>query len=196
MRINHMTFSVSLAAAAVVLAACGSSSSTGTAAESSAATAAGTPASSSSATGSAQACPLTVSDAWVKAADSGMTAAFGTVTNDSGQEVSIVAAATEVSATTELHETVDDNGSMTMRQTASFSVPANGSLTLEPGGNHIMLMDVTNAIKPGQEVAFTLTCQGAGEASFTAQARTYTGANESYAPNGMTMSESPSSSSQ
>ena len=42
-----------------------------------------------------------------------------------------------------------------------FTVPANGMLTLEPGGFHIMLMGVSAPIRAGAEVPFTLTCSGA-----------------------------------
>ena len=39
-------------------------------------------------------------------------------------------------------------------------MPANGSFTLAPGGNHIMLMNIPAPIKPGQDVTITLTCEG------------------------------------
>lgn len=141
---------------------------------------------SSSSASSAAGCPVTVADPWVKAADKGMTAAFGTLTNTGSGEVVVTAANTPDSATTELHEVVDDNGKMVMQPVpGGFSVPAGGTLTLEPGGFHIMLMDVTKPIQAGQDVPFTLTCSDGATAEFTAQAREFEGGDEEYQNEGM-----------
>ena len=190
-----LTIGIGIAAAA--LAGCSGTQSSSSSTSNSAATSVAASASAvtsdqaSAATGSATSasCPLTVTDAWVKAADSGMTAAFGSVANSSGEEATITAASTPAAGMTQLHETVDVSGTMKMQQVDHLHVPASGSLTLEPGGNHIMLMNIPAAIKPGQDVAITLTCEGGGTAQFTAQARTYNGANESYQPSGSPMAE-------
>lgn len=144
--------------------------------------------SSSSAESSATAaCPVTVADPWVKAADKGMTAAFGTLTNTSGTEATIVSATTPDSSSMELHEVVDDNGQMVMQPVpGGFPVPANGTLTMEPGGYHMMLMDVTTPIKAGQDVAFTISCSDGGTVDFTAQSREFEGGAEEYQNEGMT----------
>jgi len=131
-------------------------------------------------------CPVTVSDAWVKAADTGMTAAFGTVTNTSDDSVTITAASSPASTAMELHEVVDSNGKMAMQpKPDGFTVPANGTLTLEPGGYHLMLMDVTQPIKAGDSDTFTLTCADGGSAEFTTQAKDYSGGDEKYQKEGM-----------
>jgi copper(I)-binding protein len=130
---------------------------------------------------SAPTCPLSVSDGWVKAADDGMTAAFGTLTNAGAAEVRLRAAATSAAARVELHEVVSEGGAMVMRQVAGgLAVPAGGTLALEPGGNHLMLMGLTEPVRPGDEVTLTLTCEGGGTATMTAQAKAYTGADEHY----------------
>lgn len=183
-----------LTLATMSIAGCSSGSTTAeesSAAPSAAATSAAASASPSAAASSA--CPLTVTDAWVKAVDSGMTGAFGIVTNSSGADVVITSANTTAAATTELHETVDKDGTKAMQPVSQFDVPADGTFTLEPGGNHIMLMNVPAPITPGQDVPITLTCQGGGTAEFTAQAKTYTGANETYMP-GMPMESETASS--
>ena len=43
-----------------------------------------------------------------------------------------------------------------------------------------MLMDIPAPIEPGDEVSFTLTCSTGGTFSFSAQAKTFTGADETY----------------
>lgn len=127
-------------------------------------------------------CPVTVADPWVKAADSGMTAAFGVLSNPSPEAVTIAAASSPAVPRMELHEVVESGGQMVMQAVeAGFAVPAGGSLTLEPGGYHLMLMDLPQPIEPGDEVGFTLTCTTGGSVTFTAQAKTFAGAGETYA---------------
>ena len=60
---------------------------------------------------------VTIADAWVKAADEGMTAAFGELTNTGDTEVSVLASTSAAATMTELHETVDDgSGSIDQRE--------------------------------------------------------------------------------
>ncbi|NYF18350.1 hypothetical protein HDC37_003210 [Microbacterium sp. AK009] len=125
---------------------------------------------------------VVISDAWVKSAESGMSAAFGELTNDSDTDVTVVSATTEASSMIELHETVEnDDGQMVMREIGGgFVIPADGSMTLEPGGNHIMLMDLTAPLAAGEEVTFTLTFSDDSTYEFTAPVKDYSGANETY----------------
>ena len=126
--------------------------------------------------------PLTVSDTWIKAADSGMSAAFGTIRNTSDKDVTIVSAAAPVATMVELHETVmGPDGTMKMQaKQGGFVIPAKGELKLEPGANHIMLMDLTKPVQAGDQVTFDLKTSDGGWVTFTAQAKDFTGANENY----------------
>lgn len=127
------------------------------------------------------ACPLTVTDPWLKAADSGMSAAFATLSNAGTTAVQITAASSQSTSATELHEVVTKDGAMVMQPVGDgFTVPAGGALTLEPGGYHLMLMDITTPIEAGDTVAFTLTCGSAGTVTFDATAKAYDGGNETY----------------
>lgn len=126
---------------------------------------------------------ITVEDAWVKSAAQGeMTSAFGTLDNSSGQAATVVSATSSATSTLELHETVPgDSGQGTMREVeGGFVIPANDHLHLDPGGNHLMLMDLPAALQAGEEVAFTLTFADGSTLEFTAIVKDYAGANESY----------------
>ena len=162
----HTTFRFGalLAASALVLAGC-----TSTSTEPAADTA-------------TQAEAFAIEDAWVKAADSGMSAAFGELENASGEDIVVVAASSEVSPMIELHETVaDDAGEMVMQEVdGGFVIPAEGTSLLEPGGNHIMLMGLEQPMLAGEEVTFTLTFADDSTAEFTAPVKDYSGANENY----------------
>ncbi len=169
---------------ALVVAGCGG----GTATEAEPATASPADATSSAATagGSASAaatdCPVTLTDAWVKAADSGMTGEFGVLSNGGDADVTIVGGSTPAAAMVELHEVSDG----TMKQVpGGFEIPAGGSLTLEPGGYHIMLMQLTGPIAPGDEITTTLECSTGGTADLVATAKEFAGGNEEYVGDGM-----------
>lgn len=142
-----------------------------------------TPASGPEATAAPAGDSVEMENGWVKAAESGMSAAFGELENSGSNEITVVSVETEASSALELHETVENEaGEMMMREkTGGFTIPAGDSLVLEPGGNHIMLMDLTNPIAAGDEITFTLTFSDDSTYEFTVPAKDYAGANENYA---------------
>ncbi len=124
---------------------------------------------------------LTMTDAWVKAADSGMTAGFGTLTNTTDHTVTLVSASSPVSPM-ELHEVVANASGATVMQpkVGGFALPAGSSLTLAPGGEHLMFMTISTPLAPGAEVTFTVRADDDSTWTFTAPVRTFTGAKEDY----------------
>lgn len=125
---------------------------------------------------------ITLHDGWVKAADEGMSAAFGELKNSGTADVIVVSATTDASASVELHETVkNEAGGMAMREKdGGFTIPAGSSFALKPGGNHIMLMGLTHPIKAGDEISLTLTFSDGSTYEFAAPAKDFSGANENY----------------
>jgi copper(I)-binding protein len=124
-----------------------------------------------------------VTDAWVKAipADEEMTAAFGVLTNESDEDVTLVSATTPAAGMVELHEVVMKDGEMVMQpKEGGITVPANGTSTLEPGGDHIMLMDVTDPIEPGDVVELELEFSDGNTLTMQATAKEFSGAEEDY----------------
>jgi len=136
---------------------------------------------------SATAGTLSIKDPWVKAAPAGtMTAAFGVLVNGTGADVTVTAAESPTSPM-ELHEMAMDGGKMVMRpKEGGFVIKAGGSHELGPGGDHLMLMKPVKAIEAGDEVSFTLKLADGSVVPFTAIAKPFAGAGESYAP-GMSM---------
>jgi copper(I)-binding protein len=126
---------------------------------------------------------VTVTDAWVKSADSGMTAGFGLITNpDADTDATVVAVTTPAAPVAELHETVEDEtGTMVMRPIeGGFTIPAGGDFPLSPAGNHLMLMEISEPLTAGAEVPFTLEFSDGSTLDFTAVVKDYSGANENY----------------
>ncbi|RMI04884.1 copper chaperone PCu(A)C [Cellulomonas triticagri] len=126
---------------------------------------------------------VTVTDAWVKSAETGMSAAFGLIENTGDADVTVVSVGSPASTAMELHETVEnETGEMLMREKdGGFTIAAGQSLPLEPGANHLMLMDLVEPVVAGDEVTFTLTFADDSTLDFTAPAKDYSGANETYA---------------
>ncbi|WBB76147.1 copper chaperone PCu(A)C [Micromonospora sp. WMMD1128] len=173
-RLRRPAALIGAALLAASVAACGSADGSTTAAPSATA--------SASASASAAAGVLGISDPWVKAADKGMTAAFGTLVNDGDADVTITKAATEVSPM-ELHEMTMKDGKMVMQpKEGGIVVKAHSRATLEPGGDHLMLMNIAKPVQAGDELSFTLTFADGRTQTFTAVAKPFTGAQESYAP--------------
>ncbi|MER6581028.1 copper chaperone PCu(A)C [Nonomuraea sp. NPDC001023] len=159
-------------AVAVLVSGCGGQSTTASASPAAAATVASAPSPA-----------LTITDPWIKTGGKGMTAAFGTLVNNTDAELTVVSGTSPLSPKVELHEVVDSGGKMVMRpKKGGFVVPARGSHPLAPGGDHIMLMGVTGKVEPGAEVPFTLTLADGSTLRFTAIGKDFAGGKENYQP--------------
>lgn len=77
----------------------------------------------------------------------------------------LVSAASTAAGTVEIHEHVNEGGVMKMRRVDGLAVPAGGSVTLKPGGYHLMLMDLKRPLKQGDKLQLTLTFEKAGTLS-------------------------------
>ena len=123
--------------------------------------------------------PLTISDAYSREPADGQTrgVVYGVVSNPNDTDITVTAATSSASENVELHETlVDDSGSMSMQERSDgFVIPANGEFTFEPGGPHVMLLDIDAATFPTDEVDVTLVFDGADDLSFTAEVRSING---------------------
>ncbi|MFF3443329.1 copper chaperone PCu(A)C [Streptosporangium sp. NPDC002721] len=176
-----------LIAAVMVLGACGSQGGTAPATAPSAAAPASSAATPS--TAAVAAAGLTITDPWVKTAKKGMSAAFGTLVNNTDAEVTVVSGVSPLSPKIELHEVVDSKGKMIMRpKEGGIVIPARGTHHLQPGGDHIMLMGLTEPVKPGAQIPFTLTLKDGKTMEFTAVGKDFAGGKEDYQP-GMDMSD-------
>lgn len=130
---------------------------------------------------------VTVDRAWAKssAADmhpgDGMTSVFGELTNHSDSPVSITGVSSPAADSVEVHEVIGGG----MRPVSSdLEIPANGTVTLEPGGFHIMLMEMSQPILAGDEVTVTVALSDGTTVDIRALVKDTAGANEHYSPEG------------
>ena len=97
---------------------------------------------------------VTLVDGWAKAGE-GMTGVFGTLTNPGDTDLVITGAESPAAGMVELHVVTAD-GVMQKIQ-GDVVIPAGGTLELMPGGNHIMLMQMSEPLLAGEDVEVTLT---------------------------------------
>ncbi|MBL8343556.1 MAG: copper chaperone PCu(A)C [Rubrivivax sp.] len=104
----------------------------------------------------------TVKDAWVRGtvAQQKATGLFAQITSASGGK--LVAATSPVAGVVEIHEMAMVGDVMRMRAVAALELPAGKAVKLEPGGYHVMLLDLKQQLKPGDTVSVTLVVEGAG----------------------------------
>jgi copper(I)-binding protein len=117
-------------------------------------------------TGCASSNDVVAQDLWVKSSEmstrGGMTAVYGTLTNDSSQDVVLVGGATDIAGVVEVHEMSMIGGEMMMQEIdGGLVIPAGKSIVLEPGGNHLMLMMLTDDLQAGEEISVTFDFDGA-----------------------------------
>jgi len=101
---------------------------------------------------------LYVSDAWVRlpAAPGRPAAAYFTVHGGPTDSV-LVNVTTDVAIKTEMHETKNAGGRMSMAPIRDVRVPALQSVAFAPGGRHVMVFDLDPSVKAGATITFTFT---------------------------------------
>lgn len=94
----------------------------------------------------------------------GTGAAYMMIENKGSEADTLIGGSTDVAQVVEIHEIVDNNGVMEMKPLENgLEIPANGSVTLQPGGYHIMLIGLTRDLKDGMTYQLTLTFAKAGD---------------------------------
>ena len=135
---------------------------------------------------------VTVSNVWAResatATDIGVV--YFTIENNSAMPDKLFSASVPqtFAKSASLHETIVSNGTtattmamdstgstaqnssemLTMKEIASVPIPANGSVTFEPGGLHVMLIGLTAPLKAGQKFDLNLGFLNAGVIKVTA----------------------------
>jgi len=106
---------------------------------------------------------ITIIDPYVRLApplDGGNNASiYMTVRND-GPADKLLSATTDAASMTMLHQTTLSADTASMSEMAALDLPANGTLELKPGGNHIMLMGngtPGKLLEAGQTISLRLT---------------------------------------
>jgi copper(I)-binding protein len=107
--------------------------------------------------------PPAIVDAWIRATPPGARtgAAYLTITSR-GSADRLLGAATAAAGAVQLHGHVAEGGMARMVHLAELELPAGETVRLEPGGLHLMLLDLKAPLTAGATVAVTLHFAGAG----------------------------------
>jgi hypothetical protein len=110
--------------------------------------------------------PLKISAAWARATPKGANVGGGylTITNTGTAADRLVGGATNVSGKFEIHQMSMDNGVMKMRPVADgLEIKPGQTVTLAPGGFHVMLVGLKQQLKEGEHFKATLEFAKAGK---------------------------------
>lgn len=116
---------------------------------------------------------LSVNDPWARPAKAGANSAiYFIIDNPMPEADALLTARCEAAMMTEVHmtSTSADGKSMMMKQD-SVPLAAGGQTRFEPGGLHVMLMELKQDLEPGQTLPVTLTFEKAGEVTVEATVR-------------------------
>jgi hypothetical protein len=107
---------------------------------------------------------IDIDDAWARATPPGVTtaAAYLSVTADAGGD-RLLGASSPRAARVEMHATVSDGGVMRMTPLDALPIAADTTIRFEPGGRHLMFVDIDGPFRPGEQVMVTLRFERAGE---------------------------------
>ena len=128
----------------------------------------------------------TVKDAWVRGtvAQQRATGAFMQISSAQGGR--LVSASSPVAGVVEIHEMSMDGNTMRMRALPQgLPLPAGKTVALEPGGYHVMLMDLKAPLKAGDQVDFSLVLEAADGQRSTLQIKAVVKAMGANAGHGM-----------
>lgn len=134
---------------------------------------------------------IEVSDAWARTSPSMASAgaAYMAITNSGDVDDALIGASVDadIAGSVEIHETVamgsdttmgdtgtdttTGGGMMTMQPVERVIIPAGESIALEPGGYHLMFLDLVAPLEAGEDLSITLTFEEAGEQIVTAEVR-------------------------
>jgi copper(I)-binding protein len=108
--------------------------------------------------GCGQPAQLSVTNAWVRlpAVPGRPAAAYFTV-HGGPTDATLINVTTDTAIRTELHESKDAGGQMTMAKLDTVRVPAKTDVAFAPGGRHVMVFDINPSVKRGGTMTFTFT---------------------------------------
>lgn len=106
--------------------------------------------------------PVTVEKAWVRAVPPGSpaTAAYMTITNNTDETLNLTGGSTAIANMVHpmitVKKTVDGKEVSGMELVEKLEIAAGAKAILKPGGDHIMIMEMTSQPSPGSTMELTL----------------------------------------
>jgi len=96
---------------------------------------------------------ISAQDAWVRWLPDNLPAGgYVTLKNDGDKSVDLVRVTSDDYASVMLHRTIPDGSTQKMVMVHALTVPAHGSVSVAPGGYHLMLEQAKHKVAPGDTV--------------------------------------------
>ncbi len=116
---------------------------------------------------------IRIENAWARETPEGALngAVYLVIRNDGAGADRLVEIATPRATTAHLHETRTDEGMARMRGVGTLDIPPHATVTLAPGGLHIMLMGLRQPLRPGETLPLRLRFLKAGEMELAVEIR-------------------------
>jgi hypothetical protein len=109
---------------------------------------------------------LKISAPWARATPNGASVGGGylSITNTGTTPDRLTGGSSDVASRVEIHEMSMDNGVMKMRLVAGgLEIKPGETVTLKPGGYHVMFTGLKQPFKPGEDIKAKLTFEKAGK---------------------------------
>lgn len=119
---------------------------------------------------------ISISDGWVRSTVPGQSgsAAYFTIINSGGPDVLLSVSSPAADAS--LHSSTSDDGVARMRPLNGIEIPAGSTVELAPGGDHVMLMALTEPLAEGSSFPVLLQFERSGQLGLDLPVRTGGGA--------------------
>jgi copper(I)-binding protein len=115
----------------------------------------------------AQTAPVAVQGAWARASVQGQKASGAFMTLTPREATTLVGVTSPIAGVAEVHEMKMDGDVMRMRAVPALALAAGKPFALNPGGHHLMLLDLKAPLQVGTQVPVTLTFRDAKGAAST-----------------------------
>lgn len=119
---------------------------------------------------------MSVTGVWARPplTPTGAAAVYMTVVNKGQVGDRLVGVKTNEAKRAEIHTHLMADGIARMRRVDDIPVTAGGTITMKPGGFHVMLMRPSGSVKEGAEIPLTLVFEKAGEVDVMVKVRNAT----------------------
>ncbi len=115
----------------------------------------------------AETATIQIDHPWARASSGQTGAVYMTIKNTGAVDDRLVAAAAPVAGQVQFHVETNEGGVMKMRPLSAIDLKANAQASLKPGGMHVMLIGLKQALKAGSSFPLTLTFEKAGKIDVT-----------------------------
>jgi copper(I)-binding protein len=114
--------------------------------------------------------PLIVEDLYIRATppNSKNSVAFMVIKNTDKKDIKLIAAGSEIADRVELHHHLMEEGLMKMRQVEEIIIKAGGAVALQPGGYHVMFLNLKQPLQEGQSISLSLSFDNGQQLSLEA----------------------------